>query len=745
MSTVRKKTPTPVSSARKPVKGRDSPGKKSAVKKPVRKITHDLDREFFERQDLIDVSDAASEREAMRKMRKNRQGKVKDSELSVYSSDMLVPGKKEIFGSDAPVLFDKKDRVSKKKKKHIVDKSLVPEVYIAEKVEQKVKEAGDDNAAVEGAVTLKAAEAKAVRKGIDAISDIHRRKRTRIPQDDTKSVPEAEMFETYDPFAKTQKPKPAGNTRPIDKRDAATRHERNRLMQKQRIKREYAKAVRSKEGAKATAEYARKATQKATAIAHKIEEFVRAHAVTIAIIGAVVALFIMIATMLSSCGAMFGSGISGVMAGSYNSVPTEIDKADEAFTLRELELQNEIDEIETDYPDYDEYDYNLEEIGHDPYVLINYLSAIYVDIDAVAADAEIESLFDEMYELTLTPRDEIRTRIVEDPDTGEEVEEEYTVHILGVELTRKELIDIVEERLIGNEDASILYAGYKATHGALHRYYTPLDVDWYSLISSYYGYRKNPITEMNEFHRGVDISVVEGTEVYAAQNGTVIETGFDEEFGNYIVISNADGYVSKYAHLASMEVMAGQPIQHGHLIGKTGSTGAVLGSHLHIECLYNGEYYNPLFYFENGNGSIYGTTDPVGGGSGDVAALIAEAERYLDYPYVWGGSNPGTSFDCSGFVCWALTNSGYYDMPRTTAQGIYNKCTPVSAGSAQPGDLIFFTKTYNSGNPVTHVGIYVGGGQMIHCGDPIKYSSITTPYWQEHFYGFGRLDTGGGP
>ena len=115
-----------------------------------------------------------------------------------------------------------------------------------------------------------------------------------------------------------------------------------------------------------------------------------------------------------------------------------------------------------------------------------------------------------------------------------------------------------------------------------------------------------------------------------------------------------------------MNVSAGQTVKHGAVIGKTGNTGASTGSHLHLECLASGEYYNPLFYFENGNGSIYGTTDPIGG-NGDVAALFAEAEQYLGYPYVWGGSNPSTSFDCSGFVCYVVTHSGYYNLPRTTA------------------------------------------------------------------------------
>lgn len=120
-------------------------------------------------------------------------------------------------------------------------------------------------------------------------------------------------------------------------------------------------------------------------------------------------------------------------------------------------------------------------------------------------------------------------------------------------------------------------------------------------------------------------------------------------------------------------------------------------------------------------------------------ALITEAEKYLGYPYVWGGSSPSTSFDCSGFVCWVYTASGVHNLPRTTATGIYNQCTIISKSEAKPGDLVFFTKTYDCDGPVSHIGIYVGNGMMIHAGSPIKYASIETSYWQEHFYAFGRL------
>ena len=119
------------------------------------------------------------------------------------------------------------------------------------------------------------------------------------------------------------------------------------------------------------------------------------------------------------------------------------------------------------------------------------------------------------------------------------------------------------------------------------------------------------------------------------------------------------------------------------------------------------------------------------------AALITEAEKYIGYPYVWGGSNPNTSFDCSGFVSWVLTQSGVCNTGRLGAQGLYNVSTPVSSANARPGDLIFFVGTYDTPG-VSHVGIYVGGGKMLHCGDPIQYADINTSYWQSHFYAFGR-------
>lgn len=536
-------------------------------------------------------------------------------------------------------------------------------------------------------------------------------------------------------------------------------------IQKQRIKRAYAKARRTGQAAKNTKEAAVKSANFTTAVAKKLQAIISRNVSLFVTIGIFALLLIMIVTAMSSCGTMFSDGMSVTMAGSYMSVPAEMDAADLAFSEMEKDLQAEINAIETDYPGYDEYHYNLDAIGHDPFALISYLSAVHTEFTASEVQSEIESLFEEMYELTINPTTETRTRTVTktgtrtvtDPVTGEETqeeyeyeeEEEYTVTILEVTLTAKDLNVVVAGHM--NEEQKEMYALYNETHGLVQQFYTPLDLYWYNYVSSYYGYRINPVTGQEQLHRGVDIAVPTGTTVYAAMDGTVTTAEYDSYYGNYVVIEDSNGYCTKYAHMDTLSVSAGQTVTHGMVIGTTGNTGSSTGSHLHIECMYNGEYYNPLFYFEAGEGTLYGETPGGGSGGGNVIppdsyddatvqALMEEAARYLGYPYVWGGSSPSTSFDCSGYVCWVFTNSGVHNLPRTTAQGIYDQCTPVSAEDAKAGDIIFFTGTYNSGVPVSHVGIYCGNGVMIHCGDPIKYASINSPYWQSHFYSFGRLN-----
>ena len=533
-------------------------------------------------------------------------------------------------------------------------------------------------------------------------------------------------------------------------------------LQKQRIKREYIKARKKAASAKTAEQAFEKTKNGAVTVARKLQEFARKNAGLLVTVGIMALLFMMIMVSVSSCGAMFADTQSTILAASYLSKPKEIDAADLQFTRLELDLQKEIDRVETDNPGYDEYSYNLGAIGHNPFTLISYLSAVHTEFTASEVESEIQALFDEMYTLTLTPDTETRTRTVTktgtrtvtDPVTGEETEEEYEyeeeeeyeVSILRVTLTVIPLESLVSGKM-DTEQAEI-FAMYGETNGLLQEFASPLNLYWYYYVSSYYGYRKNEVTGNEEFHRGVDIAVPTGTTVYAAHDGTVTAAAYDSHYGNYVAIE-IDGYTTKYAHMDSLSVSAGQTVEKGAVIGTTGNTGSSTGSHLHIECLYNGEYYNPLFYFDVGEGTLYGETPgglpgnaipPDAYDDASVQALMEEAAKYLGFPYVWGGSSPSTSFDCSGFVCWVFTNSGVHNLPRTTAQGIYDQCTPVSASDAKAGDIIFFTGTYNSAGAVSHVGIYCGNGTMIHCGDPISYANISSSYWQSHFYSFGRLN-----
>lgn len=325
---------------------------------------------------------------------------------------------------------------------------------------------------------------------------------------------------------------------------------------------------------------------------------------------------------------------------------------------------------------------------------------------------------------------------IADDNGSQEVEVTTTenVKVCYVTLTSKNLQFVVSDRM--DTDQKDLYDIYTSSRGNRQFLGSPFEYNWHGNISSYFGYRTSPTDGDVELHKGLDIAMPEGTEILSVQNGTVQTAGYSNSYGNYIVIKNDKGYETLYAHCKTLRVSAGQEVKSGDVIAAVGSTGNSTGNHLHIEFLYKGDYYNPYFYLNTGSSSIYG------GGSAltteKARRLFEEAEKYLGMPYVWGGSSPSTGFDCSGFVSYVFTNSGVYNMGRLTAQGIYDICTPISAAEAQPGDIIFFKGTYDTPG-VSHVGIYTGNGQMIHCGDPIQYTSIETSYWQSHFYAFGRV------
>ena len=383
----------------------------------------------------------------------------------------------------------------------------------------------------------------------------------------------------------------------------------SRLWQKRKLQKQYTAAYRAAgktaqagKTAEATAKAARKTAQesKRTAL------FVKRHWKGVLIVGGIGLLLVMLLGSLQSCSSMFGGGASNFMASSYLSEDADMLAAEEAYCAKEDELREYLDTYEATH-DYDEYHFDLDEIEHDPYVLISILSALHegmFTIDQVQGD--LQTLFDKQYILTETVTTETRYDSDGDP---------YTWTICTVTLENFDLSHVPVYMM--GEDQLSLYATYMST------------------------------------------------------------------LGNRPDLFPSSGYVSKY-----------------------------------IE--------NPPTAWEIP--AEYLTDERFN-------TLITEAEKYLGYPYVWGGSSPSTSFDCSGFVSYVLTNSGLCNTGRLGAQGLYNISTPVS--DPQPGDLVFFVGTYDT-TGVSHVGIYVGDGMMLHCGDPIQYSNLNTSYWQSHFYAYGR-------
>lgn len=412
--------------------------------------------------------------------------------------------------------------------------------------------------------------------------------------------------------------------------------ERNRRIQKKRVKAAYAEAYRK---ARKTGSTAGKVEKTVTTAGSRIEIFVQnlfeKNKGKIAIIGGVAMLVILIASCLSSCAAVFSEGDSGVMHTSYLGTDNNILAVNKDYKDLEKALQKKIAETKTLFPGYDEYRFDTDAIGHDPYALTSYLTAKYGGYTRDEVQSDLKELFDEQYKLTYETISETRYRTetrtdrvkVTDPDTGLVHEEDYT------------------------HDVQVPY-------------------EWHIL----------KVTLRN---KGME---------------AVVTPKMNDSQLNYYSVYQSDSGNRSY--------------------------------------LFGGENAPYNLEAENENGGYNNPGAALSDGS--FKSMILEAEKYLGYPYVWGGASPSTSFDCSGFVCWVINHSGVGSVGRTTAEGLRHDCTIVSSNEARPGDLIFFQGTYAT-QGASHVGIYVGDGMMIHCGNPIKYSSIDTSYWQKHFYCFGRI------
>ena len=523
----------------------------------------------------------------------------------------------------------------------------------------------------------------------------------------------------------------------------------SRFMQKRKIKQQYAKAYRD---AKKAGEAVKKTGTVAGNAVKAVAGFIKRHPMIAVTVILLLFVFFLFGTLFTSCSNMGLSGFSSIIGSSYVAEDADIDNAELSYTEWETDLQMRINSAEADYPGYDEYRYSVDDIGHDPYELMAYLTAVYQDFTYSQIQAVLQEIFAEQYTLTFTPEVEIRyrTETHTDPDTGEsyDVEVPYEWHILNINLTARSFSDVIAPQM--DSEQREMFGVYMETKGNRQYLVNVFDFNWLPLITSNYGWRVHPISGAKDYHKGIDIGVPTGTDIKAGQDGRVTAAAFDDGgYGWYVVIEDDKGLVSKYAHCDSLLVSVGQEVQKGDVIAKSGNSGNSTGPHLHLEVIKNGQYLNPAYFAETGDdgsgrlppGSPGGISFPEYPGEpmgdGDYAALMAEAQLHLGKPYVFGAKGPD-KFDCSGFVSWVLTHSGVKSIS-TNAQGLYNASTPVSPENAQPGDLIFFHSTYSTSNTVTHVGIYIGNGMMIHAGKPVQYASINTTYWQNHFYAYGRI------
>ena len=393
----------------------------------------------------------------------------------------------------------------------------------------------------------------------------------------------------------------------------------SRYIQKQKIKRQYAKQAR--EAAKQTAKAAEKTAVTTEKLAARAVAFVKRHPVGVLLFLACFLLLVLMQSCMSSV-LTIGNGVAGAIgASTYAAEDADLRGAEAAYCGLEAELQDYLDSYESTH-DYDEYHFELDDIEHDPYVLLSIISAMHVGAWTVdEVQDTLQMLFEKQYILTETVVTERRYYLETDTWTDEE----------------------------GN------------THTDTYRVY----YDYYICTVT--------LENFNLSHLPIYIMGEDQLSRYALYMAAL---------GNRPDLFPSSPYVAKYT---------ADPVEH-----------EIPEAYLADETF---------------------------------AAILEEAEKYIGYPYVWGGYKPSTSFDCSGFVSYVYNQCGW-DFGRLGAQGLYNISRRTS--SPRPGDLVFFTGTYDTPG-VSHVGIYVGDGWMLHCGDPIGYANLNTSYWQSHFYAYGRL------
>lgn len=300
------------------------------------------------------------------------------------------------------------------------------------------------------------------------------------------------------------------------------------------------------------------------------------------------------------------------------------------------------------------------------------------------------------------------------------ITEEESVDICYVTLTTSDFESILLSRL--NADQREMYDIYQITKGNRIMFASPVDLNWHNSILYGYGYQCSG--DMVIENSQMEVLVPSGTPVLSVMDGQVVRIA-----SGVITLKNEKGYTVKIGGCTNITVPVGTEVTKGQPIAQIGSAGKMT-----LSFSYRNNSFNPYFYLNVG--SILDSVEVEA--TGKAAQLIAKAEQYLGTPYVWGGYSP-SGFDCSGFVSYVVNNCGAgFSFGRLTAESWRQQCSIISASQARPGDLIFFQGTYNTSG-ASHIGIYLGDGKMIHCGNPVKISSINTAYWQQHFYCYGRI------
>ncbi len=361
-------------------------------------------------------------------------------------------------------------------------------------------------------------------------------------------------------------------------------------VQKQKIKRKYAQAARE---AQKTAQHTRNVLTATGQVIRSTAQMAAAHkAVFLAVAGFVVVVLFFAAGM-ASCTAMLSGVQSSYISSCYMADEAEIDDSELYYTELETDLQKDIKDTEINYPGFDEYRYNIGEIGHNPYELMGYLSAVYDAFTYAQVQAELERLFSQQY--TLTREEIVETRYDSEGDP-------YDWYVLQTTLSVRPLGQIIAESLPSGVQSD-RYGVYMQTYGNRQAFGNPFDFPWLSYVSSPYGYRIHPISGEKNLHRGMDIAVAQGTPIRAVHDGRIVSAGDAGGYGLCVVIEDDKGYQSRYAHCASLSVGAGQEVKRGDVIATVGSTGNSTGPHLHLETMLNGQYLNPYYFVDNGDTS----------------------------------------------------------------------------------------------------------------------------------------------